>query len=71
MKTEKLAFSLLAILIAGCGVKGRPLPPLTPPELGRGKPSFKRSTEEYGFQNVPSPDATPDPKASPRPGDGN
>ena len=31
------------LLVVGCGVKGNPQPPLTPPELGRGQPTFKRS----------------------------
>jgi hypothetical protein len=39
----------------GCGVRGRPQPPLTPPELGRGQPTFKRATEEFAFPAVPTP----------------
>lgn len=45
------------LMITGCGVRGRPQPPLTPAELGRGQPTFKRTTEEFAFPNVPSPDA--------------
>jgi hypothetical protein len=55
------AFS--ASTLVGCGVRGRPQPPLAPPELGRGEPTFKRATEEFAFPEVPSPDATPDPSA--------
>lgn len=29
--------------VLGCGVKGRPLPPLNPAPLGRGEPTFKES----------------------------
>lgn len=57
-------FTLLAILFvaAACGVRGRPQPPLEPAFIGRGKPSFKRATEDYAFPEVPSPEATPQPK---------
>ncbi len=37
--------SLLALQI-GCGVRGDPLPPERPPELGRGRPTFKKATEK-------------------------
>ncbi|MBV2168086.1 MAG: hypothetical protein KUL82_05195 [Bdellovibrio sp.] len=30
----------------GCGVKGRPLPPLNPAPLGRGEPTYKESTQK-------------------------
>lgn len=56
-----------AFIASGCGVRGRPQPPLTPAELGHGQPSFKRATEEYAFPNVPAPEASPVPKAD---GDG-
>jgi len=55
-----LTFVLTAVVVAGCGVRGKPQPPLTPPELGRGQPTFKRATEEFAFPNVPSPEASPD-----------
>jgi hypothetical protein len=42
-----LTSSLAALLwLAGCGVKGKPLPPLTPPVLGRGEPSYSRATKD-------------------------
>ena len=41
--------------ILGCGVRGRPQPPLTPPELGHGQPTFSRATEEFAFPAVPTP----------------
>lgn len=58
-------FVLALVLFVGCGVRGRPEPPLKPPTLGHGKPTFKRSTEEYAFPEVPSPDASPSPTAAP------
>ncbi len=54
--------------VCSCGVRGRPQPPLTPAEIGHGQPSFKRSTGEDSFQNIPSPDA--DVKALPTPNTG-
>lgn len=64
MKTSAiLSLAIAAALSAtGCGVRGRPQPPLTPAELGRGQPSFKRATEEFAFPEVPSPTPAPDPK---------
>lgn len=34
------------LLLEGCGVKGKPLPPLTPPVLGRGEPNYSRATQD-------------------------
>jgi hypothetical protein len=31
----------------GCGVKGKPLPPLNPPALGRGEPSLSAGASNY------------------------
>ena len=59
----KLILLVACCLVAGCGVRGRPQPPLTPPELGRGEPTFKRATEEFAFPDVPSAEPTPDPKS--------
>ena len=37
---------LFSILIAfGCGVKGKPMPPYSPPVLGRGEPSYSKATQ--------------------------
>jgi hypothetical protein len=62
MSKLKLFLSTASIILAmvGCGVKGPPRPPNTPPELGRGEPSFKRATHEYAFPDVPSAEPTPD-----------
>ena len=37
------SFALLAL--AACGVKGDPLPPEKPVEVGRGRPTYRRATE--------------------------
>jgi hypothetical protein len=42
-----LLFGFLpTLLLEGCGVKGKPLPPLTPPILGRGEPNYSRATQD-------------------------
>lgn len=37
--------TMAAWLLCSCGVKGDPLPPEKPSELGRGRPTYKRATE--------------------------
>ena len=54
-----------AMILSGCGVRGRPLPPLEPTPLGPGKPSFTRSSEGYGFR-----DSVSEPTGSPTPAPG-
>lgn len=44
-----LLFGLTTVLV-GCGVKGDPLPPEKPTPLGRGRPTYKRATEEIKLQ---------------------
>jgi hypothetical protein len=41
---------LLAFALCGCGVKGDPLPPEKPPELGRGRPTYKGASEEIKIE---------------------
>lgn len=36
--------------LAGCGVKGDPLPPERPADIGRGRPTYKRATENLKIQ---------------------
>jgi hypothetical protein len=48
---KKVLILKFLFLIAGCGVKGDPLPPTTPPQIGRGQPTFKRATEKIPLQN--------------------
>lgn len=62
MKSEFLMLAIVCASLSGCGVRGKPQPPLQPAELGRGQPSFKRATEEFAFPEVPSPTPAPDPK---------
>jgi hypothetical protein len=33
------------MVLASCGVKGDPLPPEKPVELGRGRPNYRRATQ--------------------------
>lgn len=62
---SKLKFLLVALIacsaLSSCGVRGRPQPPTTPPEIGRGQPTFRRATEPFAFSNVP-PVPTPAPR---------
>lgn len=49
LKRQK-AFKAIALVIAwafvsACGVKGDPLPPEKPVEIGRGRPTYKKATE--------------------------
>jgi hypothetical protein len=44
---------VMAAIACGCGVRGDPLPPGTPAEIGRGRPSYKRATEGFKFSEVP------------------
>jgi hypothetical protein len=50
---------LASFLVLGCGVRGKPQPPDTPAEIGRGEPTFKRATEQFAFPDVPSPEPSP------------
>ncbi|OFZ13787.1 MAG: hypothetical protein A2Z20_05965 [Bdellovibrionales bacterium RBG_16_40_8] len=43
-------FILCSLGVLSCGVKGDPRPPLNPPELGRGKPTFKKALQKIDFQ---------------------
>lgn len=43
---NKFLIVVLAVAFVGCGVKGRPLPPLTPPTLGRGEPTYSEATKK-------------------------
>lgn len=40
-----LAFILLVFAELGCGVKGKPMPPLDPPQIGRGDSAYSGSTK--------------------------
>lgn len=41
-------FILICFFQLGCGVKGKPLPPIDPVTLGRGVPSYSKASENIG-----------------------
>ncbi len=45
--------SFLSLLVSNCGVKGRPLPPETPSEMGIGRPVFKGVDNELNGASSP------------------
>ncbi len=51
----KLILFFVISLITACGVKGDPLPPEKPPSLGRGRPTYKRATEDIQIQKSKTP----------------
>jgi hypothetical protein len=55
---KKLIFrasAALALVFAlGCGVRGDPLPPEKPAEIGRGRPTYKRASEEIQIEKTPA-----------------
>lgn len=44
---------LLLLFVVSCGVKGDPLPPEKPVEIGRGRPTYKRATEPLRKTDLP------------------
>jgi hypothetical protein len=46
--TERLKYLILVIFIwaMGCGVKNDPVPPVTPEEIGHGKPLYKQKSQD-------------------------
>lgn len=59
-KFEIVLAGLFLAVCAGCGVKGDPLPPEKPAELGRGRPTYKRATEGIQIQKNQGRDPDPD-----------
>jgi len=55
-KLNRLIFLSLCLIIASCGVKGDPLPPMTPAELSRGKPTYKGATEGIDLKDISDED---------------
>lgn len=41
---SEMIFLMIVFSLAGCGVKGKPLPPLVPPPIGRGEPTYSGAT---------------------------
>jgi hypothetical protein len=61
----KKTICCIALALAGCGVKGKPQPPLEPPLIGRGEPVFSEATQDIQIQKkapVKIPDDWDDPK---------
>lgn len=57
MQPYRLIFIIIfALLNFACGVKGDPVPPQRPTELGRGRPTYKRATERVKVQPQVVPD---------------
>lgn len=53
MKVVRFCLALMIVgTFVGCGVKGDPLPPDRPAEIGRGRPMFKRATEKIPIQKA-------------------
>jgi hypothetical protein len=48
--------------LCACGVKGDPLPPERPPDLGRGRPTYKGASEEIHMDKTQSKDVDSDHK---------
>lgn len=49
----KLIFGVMIFsMLVGCGVKGRPLPPLEAPKIGRGKPTFSGRPERISLDEL-------------------
>lgn len=42
----------------GCGVKGDPVPPSRPPDLGWGKPSYRNATQKIRVRQVSPSDSS-------------
>lgn len=59
-RRKKLCSAIMILFwISGCGVKGDPLPPERPVELGRGRPTYKRATEGLKIEKNKPPRSKP------------
>jgi hypothetical protein len=47
-----LILIVTTLFIGACGVKGDPLPPEKPAELGRGRPTYKRAMKNIKINAV-------------------
>jgi len=55
----KQSFLIFVVALFGlsntfCGVRGSPMPPEKPPELGRGRPSYRRAVKGMPQSQKPS-----------------
>lgn len=41
---------LCTVTALGCGVKGDPLPPERPPQMGRGRPTYQKAAEKLKIE---------------------
>ena len=48
-----IVFLGVFVLQLACGVKGDPLPPESPVEIGRGRPTYKKASEEVSLPELP------------------
>jgi len=55
MRNFRISILVLMALTGACGVKGKPLPPNTPPVLGRGEPNFSKATENLKLKKKKNP----------------
>ncbi len=64
--SKHLIFYCLIVFSLSCGVRGRPQPPKTPAEIGRGQPTFSRAMKTIDATGAPNkePD-TPAKKVTP------
>ena len=51
LKILRISVLLFAFAIAACGVRGDPVPPKKPSDLGRGQPTYRKATEKIPLQN--------------------
>lgn len=61
--TSAVLLAGIAFVLSACGVKGDPLPPEKPLEIGRGRPTYKKATEGIRIdktKNEPDRDADKD-----------
>ena len=49
---SSLVGGFIGVVVSACGVKGDPLPPFKPAELGRGRPTYRRATESLKIENA-------------------
>lgn len=60
-KLLRSSFALLILIsLIRCGVKGDPVPPDKPTEIGRGRPTYRRATEGIHVKQTPVPDEDTD-----------
>lgn len=53
---QVIAAVLMLLVLVGCGVKGRPLPPLEPVRPGEGRLLYEKQEEEKKKRQQPSVD---------------